>query len=94
MLEKTVVVTGATGLLGRQCVKAFEGAGWNTVGTGEFLVVAGSFAWVGWCRALMGGWWAGFSRANPPAISKVDLGNAGEVVRLLEEVKYVLFSQL
>lgn len=42
----------------------------------------------------MGSWCAGFSRANPPAILKVDLGNAGEVVRLLEEVKYVLFSQL
>jgi len=62
MPEKTVVVTGATGQLGRQCVKAFEGAGWNTVGTG-------------------------FSRANPPAILKVDLGNVGEVIRLLEEVK-------
>jgi hypothetical protein len=32
--EKTVVITGATGQLGRQCVKAFEADGWNVVGTG------------------------------------------------------------
>ncbi|KAG0130381.1 RmlD-like substrate binding domain-containing protein [Tuber indicum] len=62
MSEKVVVVTGGTGQLGRQCVKAFEGAKWKTIGTG-------------------------FSRANPPAILKVDLGNAGEVAGLLEEVK-------
>lgn len=63
MSEKVVVVTGGTGQLGRQCVKAFEGAKWKTIGTG-------------------------YSRANPPAILKVDLGNAGEVAGLLEEVKY------
>ena len=27
-------VTGATGLLGRQIIKAFDQAGWKTVGTG------------------------------------------------------------
>ncbi|KAH0615056.1 uncharacterized protein H6S33_000692 [Morchella sextelata] len=60
--EKTVVITGATGQLGRQCVKAFEADGWNVVGTG-------------------------FSRAKPPTIRKVDLGNAEEVVELLNDVK-------
>ncbi|KAI9834549.1 MAG: hypothetical protein M1819_002925 [Sarea resinae] len=35
MPNKTVLVTGATGLLGRQVVKAFERAGgWDVVGTG------------------------------------------------------------
>lgn len=32
--QQTVLVTGATGLLGRQIVRAFEKAGWRTVGTG------------------------------------------------------------
>lgn len=33
-MAKTVLVTGATGLLGRQVVAAFERAGWIAVGTG------------------------------------------------------------
>lgn len=33
-MSHTAVVTGATGLLGRQVLKAFEGAGWNVVGSG------------------------------------------------------------
>ena len=33
-MSHTVLVTGATGLLGRQVVAAFQEAGWNTVGTG------------------------------------------------------------
>ncbi|KAI5854323.1 RmlD-like substrate binding domain-containing protein [Tricharina praecox] len=32
--QKTVVITGATGQLGRQCVKAFENAEWKVIGTG------------------------------------------------------------
>lgn len=34
---------------------------------------------------------AGFSRAKPPTIRKVDLGNAEEVVGLLDDVKYVFY---
>lgn len=34
MMPLTALVTGATGLLGRQVVKAFEKAGYNVVGTG------------------------------------------------------------
>ena len=30
----SALVTGATGLLGRQVLKAFEEAGWQTAGTG------------------------------------------------------------
>ncbi|EPS40265.1 hypothetical protein H072_5949 [Dactylellina haptotyla CBS 200.50] len=33
-MAKKVVVTGATGLLGRQVVKAFDEAGWEVTGTG------------------------------------------------------------
>lgn len=33
-MSKTALVTGATGLLGRQVVKAFEEADWKVVGTG------------------------------------------------------------
>ena len=33
-MTRTVLVTGATGLLGRQVVHAFKSAGWNTIGTG------------------------------------------------------------
>ncbi|KAI1821558.1 hypothetical protein F4861DRAFT_532862 [Xylaria intraflava] len=35
MSSKTALVTGATGLLGRQVLKAFERAGWNVKGTGH-----------------------------------------------------------
>lgn len=63
-MTKSVLVTGATGLLGREVVDAFRIAEWNVVGTG-------------------------FTRANPPAILKVDLGNEAEVVNVLEEVKSV-----
>jgi S-adenosylmethionine synthetase len=44
-MAKKVLVTGATGLLGRQVVKAFQRADWETVGIGftrtppEFLKV-------------------------------------------------------
>ncbi|TVY52231.1 Methionine adenosyltransferase 2 subunit beta [Lachnellula cervina] len=33
-MPKTALITGATGLLGRQVVKAFERAGWDVKGTG------------------------------------------------------------
>jgi S-adenosylmethionine synthetase len=33
-MTQTALITGATGLLGRQVVKAFERAGYNVVGTG------------------------------------------------------------
>lgn len=33
-MTKTALITGATGLLGRQVVKAFERAGWDVKGTG------------------------------------------------------------
>ena len=33
-MAKIALVTGATGLLGRQVVKAFERKGWDVVGTG------------------------------------------------------------
>lgn len=33
-MSRTVLVTGATGLLGREVVRAFKRAGWDAVGTG------------------------------------------------------------
>ncbi len=33
-MTRTVLVTGATGLLGREVVRAFQRAGWEVVGTG------------------------------------------------------------
>jgi S-adenosylmethionine synthetase len=33
-MPKSVLVTGATGLLGRQVVKVFQREGWNVTGTG------------------------------------------------------------
>jgi nucleoside-diphosphate-sugar epimerase len=32
--NKTVFVTGASGLLGRAVLKSFEGKGWTAIGTG------------------------------------------------------------
>lgn len=63
-MSRTVLVTGATGLLGREVVDAFRTAGWDVIGTG-------------------------FTRAKPPAILKVDLGNQAEIVKALDEVKCV-----
>ena len=34
IMAKTALVTGATGLLGRQVVKVFQRQGWDVVGTG------------------------------------------------------------
>jgi S-adenosylmethionine synthetase len=61
-MEKSVVITGATGLLGRQVINAFSSAGWKVVGTG-------------------------FTRANPPAILKVDIRNKAEVEKALDEAR-------
>ena len=33
-MTQSVLVTGATGLLGRKVLQAFERGGWNAVGTG------------------------------------------------------------
>jgi S-adenosylmethionine synthetase len=33
-MNKTVLITGATGLLGRQVAKAFQREGWTVIGTG------------------------------------------------------------
>lgn len=33
-MSQRALVTGATGLLGREVVKAFESAGWDVVGAG------------------------------------------------------------
>ncbi|EGX94934.1 NAD dependent epimerase/dehydratase family protein [Cordyceps militaris CM01] len=60
MVDRTVVVTGATGLLGRQVSRAFRRKGWNVKGTG-------------------------LSRADGVDVLKVDLGNASEIDKLLEE---------
>ena len=61
-MGKTVLVTGASGLLGRQVVRAFEHQEWTVKGTG-------------------------FSRADGVSILKVDLNQASEVQKALEDVK-------
>lgn len=63
MSSKTALVTGATGFLGRQVVKAFASHDdWTVKGTG-------------------------FSRADGTNILKVDLSNAAEIEKALDEVK-------
>jgi nucleoside-diphosphate-sugar epimerase len=65
MGSRTALVTGATGLLGRQVIKAFADSHWDVKGTG-------------------------FSRADGKLILKVDLGNADEIEKALEDTKYVV----
>ncbi|KAM0278663.1 hypothetical protein ACHAQH_005050 [Verticillium albo-atrum] len=60
MGSRTALITGATGLLGRQVVKAFEKREWNVKGTG-------------------------FSRADNVSVFKVDLGNAAEVEKVIND---------
>ncbi|KAK0651919.1 hypothetical protein B0T16DRAFT_454334 [Cercophora newfieldiana] len=63
MSGKTALITGATGLLGRQVFKAFdETSGWTAKGTG-------------------------FSRAGGTSILTVDLGNASEIEKALDDIK-------
>lgn len=62
MSQRTVAITGATGLLGRQVSRMFRLKGWNVKGTG-------------------------YSRADGVDILKVDLQNAQEVAKLLDDVK-------
>ncbi|KAK0674137.1 hypothetical protein QBC41DRAFT_310435 [Cercophora samala] len=62
MSGKTAVVTGATGLLGRQVLKAFASNDWTVKGTG-------------------------LSRADGTDILKVDLANADELKKVLDDVK-------
>jgi S-adenosylmethionine synthetase len=64
IMAKKALITGATGLLGRQVVKAFERAGWDVKS-------------------------AGFTRAKPPAILKLDLGSEADVAKTIEDIKYV-----
>lgn len=64
MAAKTVLVTGATGLLGRQVVRAFQAADWTVKGTG-------------------------FSRADGVTVHKVDLADAAQVEKALDETKSV-----
>ncbi|CRK46884.1 hypothetical protein BN1723_001159 [Verticillium longisporum] len=60
MGSRTALVTGATGLLGRQVVQAFEKREWNVKGTG-------------------------FSRADNVSVFKVDLGDAAEVQKVIDD---------
>ncbi|KAH8888892.1 NAD(P)-binding protein [Thozetella sp. PMI_491] len=62
MATNTALVTGATGFLGRQVVKAFERQNWTVRGTG-------------------------FSRADGTSVLKVDLSNAAEVEKALDDVQ-------
>ncbi|KAL8820437.1 MAG: hypothetical protein Q9223_001354, partial [Gallowayella weberi] len=61
-MTKVAFVTGATGLLGRQVLRAFEKAAWTAIG-------------------------AGFSRAKPPSILKIDLEAQDAIEAALDETK-------
>lgn len=71
---KTALVTGATGLLGRQVVRAFEGKSVPTELSSQ----------AGWKWDVKG---TGFSRADGVNVLKVDLEKEEEVERVLSEVR-------
>lgn len=73
---KTALVTGATGLLGRQVVKAFQGL---SVPTELSSKAAQEWTW-----EVKG---TGFSRADGTNVLKVDLEKVEEVERVLSEVR-------
>ncbi|KAM4056256.1 rmlD substrate binding domain-containing protein [Hirsutella rhossiliensis] len=62
MTRRTVLVTGATGLLGREVAKTFELGGWHVKRTG-------------------------YSRADGVDVRRVDLRNADELAKALDENK-------
>lgn len=65
MLKLMTTDETASGLLGRDIVKAFDRDDWRVVGTG-------------------------LSRVNPPSIIKLDLQDEGSILRVLDEVQYVI----
>lgn len=67
-MSHTALITGATGLLGREVTKSFKQAGWLTVGQG-------------------------LNRAAPPTILKANLEDPADVKRILDEAKYVTYSE-
>lgn len=73
---KTALVTGATGLLGRQVVRAFQGLSVPTELSSK----------TGWTWEVKG---TGFSRADGVNVLKVDLEKEEEVERVLGDVRYV-----
>ena len=62
-MTRKALITGATGLLGRQVLKAFKNAGWDVVG-------------------------AGFSRARPPSIIKLDVFDQAAISSTLDDIRY------
>ncbi|KAF9737382.1 Methionine adenosyltransferase 2 subunit beta [Paraphaeosphaeria minitans] len=61
-MTKSVLITGASGLLGSQVQSVFNIDGWKAIGTG-------------------------LTRASPPEIVKLDITDATEIERVLDEVK-------
>ncbi|KAF2792705.1 NAD(P)-binding protein [Melanomma pulvis-pyrius CBS 109.77] len=59
---KTALITGASGLLGRQVQRVFHLDGWKSIGTG-------------------------LKRIDPPEVIRLDILNAKEIERVLDEVK-------
>lgn len=88
-INKTVLVTGASGVLGRQVTNRFMDAGWNVTGD--------SYLWgINWLKKTNKSFWSysglANTRANKNHLIRCDLCNFDETNTIIRDVKVELLK--